>query len=378
MIHSIQIQNYRNLKDLKIPSLGQVNLITGKNNTGKTSFLEAVGVYIAEFDLSFISELLEDRGDELDLNILGKKHGREDIIKSYLNSLSSFFNSRKTSIDQDNLILIGQLEKESFDSNIVQNTALSIRFVTGFQETQSIDFKQQEIFESLDLYKNREDIDIGLQIRVGERGFIMSLSENFFMNSYFPNLYKERVFQFIRSGNFGRKEDDKHWDNITLTEKEKYVIEAIQIIEPTIERLAFISKSQRKRSPVVKLLDNKEVLPLKSMGDGINRILTIILAMVNVDNGYLLIDEFENGLHYTTQEKLWKVIFHLAKTLNIQVFATTHSRDCIASFEKVLNEPENQVSGNLIRLENKNGDIRQVEYNAEELQIAVNQNIETR
>ena len=65
------------------------------------------------------------------------------------------------------------------------------------------------------------------------------------------------------------------------------------------------------------------------MGDGINRILTIILAMVNCENGYLLIDEFENGLHYSVQEKLWEIIFYLAKRLNIQVFATTHSNDTI-------------------------------------------------
>jgi AAA15 family ATPase/GTPase len=71
------------------------------------------------------------------------------------------------------------------------------------------------------------------------------------------------------------------------------------------------------------------------MGDGMNRILTIILALVNSDNGCLLIDEFENGLHYTVQENLWRIIFHLSKELNIQVFATTHSEDCIKGFQSV-------------------------------------------
>ena len=68
------------------------------------------------------------------------------------------------------------------------------------------------------------------------------------------------------------------------------------------------------------------------MGDGINRILHIMLSMVNAQDGYLLIDEFENGLHYSVQEKVWKVIFTLAKSLNVQVFATTHSNDCIKTF----------------------------------------------
>ena len=114
------------------------------------------------------------------------------------------------------------------------------------------------------------------------------------------------------------------------------------------------------------------------MGDGINRILTIILALVNADNSFLLIDEFENGLHYTIQEQLWNIIFRLSKKLNVQVFATTHSEDCIEGFTKVLNYPDNGMGGKLIRLENNKGKIKQVEYNSRELQIAYEQNIETR
>ena len=114
------------------------------------------------------------------------------------------------------------------------------------------------------------------------------------------------------------------------------------------------------------------------MGDGINRILTIILALVNAENGFLLIDEFENGLHHTVQEQLWKIIFDLAGKLNVQIFATTHSEDCISGFASVLNKHNNLIEGKLIRLENRNGIIRQVEYDANELRIATVNNIETR
>jgi AAA15 family ATPase/GTPase len=114
------------------------------------------------------------------------------------------------------------------------------------------------------------------------------------------------------------------------------------------------------------------------MGDGINRVLTIILALVNADNGFLLIDEFENGLHYIVQEQLWKVIFNLAQKLNVQVFVTTHSEDCIAGFESILNSFNNTLEGKLIRLDNVNGTITQVEFNAQELKIASDQKIEIR
>lgn len=114
------------------------------------------------------------------------------------------------------------------------------------------------------------------------------------------------------------------------------------------------------------------------MGDGINRILTIILALVNSDNGFLLIDEFENGLHHSIQEKLWEIIFNLANKLNVQIFVTTHSEDCISGFENVLNSPQNTLDGKLIRLDNINGKVKQVEFSKEELKIATDQNIETR
>lgn len=113
------------------------------------------------------------------------------------------------------------------------------------------------------------------------------------------------------------------------------------------------------------------------MGDGINRILSIILAMVNCEGGVLLIDEFENGLHHTVQEQLWKVIFSLADQLDIQVFATTHSNDCIRVFEEVLNSSED-YTGKLIRLEREGTMIKTVDIDADELEILTQHNIEIR
>jgi AAA15 family ATPase/GTPase len=115
------------------------------------------------------------------------------------------------------------------------------------------------------------------------------------------------------------------------------------------------------------------------MGDGINHILSIILALVNCENGYLLIDEIDNGLHYSVQENLWRVIFDLAKKLNIQVFATTHSNDCINSFTEVLKEENNASIGGFYRMQKrKSGRIELVEYNSEELNSVSEHNIEIR
>ncbi len=63
MIDSISIKKYRNLDELKINSLAKVNLITGRNNTGKSTLLEAIALYATKCDLSVIIQLLEERGE---------------------------------------------------------------------------------------------------------------------------------------------------------------------------------------------------------------------------------------------------------------------------------------------------------------------------
>jgi AAA15 family ATPase/GTPase len=169
------------------------------------------------------------------------------------------------------------------------------------------------------------------------------------------------------------------WEKITLTEKEEYVIEALKIIEPNIEKIAFIGEQwSTQRHVTAKIKNNPKRVALKSMGDGINRVLSVALGLVNAENGYLLIDEFENGLHYSVQEKLWEVIFSLAQKLNVQVFATTHSDDCIKSFSTVTNSKNYKNLGQLIRLERVNDSIKVVEFHSDELRIANENDIDLR
>ena len=98
-------------------------------------------------------------------------------------------------------------------------------------------------------------------------------------------------------------------------------------------------------------------------------------------NGILLIDEFENGLHYSIQEKVWKLIFDLSEQLHIQVFATTHSWDCIESFAKVAKERKEE--GVLVRLERSSmigneGKIVAIEYDEDQLFTMTKANFEVR
>jgi AAA15 family ATPase/GTPase len=373
MINSIDIKNYRNLKELKLRSLGRVNLITGKNNTGKSTLLEAIAVFATKGDLSFIYQLLTDRGENY-----RPSEANKNYVEVNIRALSSLFNDRNVA----EIISIGEIEPTLFgEDNSIENSVF-FRFVNYFEElqkdNQGVFAGRRRIIIENDLDKHLGNYKIGLEIKVGNSSYILPLDEDRPFRLGFKGLISNERIEYIRTRNIDRDINGRLWDNITLTEKELYVIEALRIIEPSSEGIAFKEENSRERIAYIKLSNNNIVLPLRSMGDGINRILTIILALVNADSGYLLIDEFENGLHYTVQEKLWDIIFMLSRKLNVQVFVTTHSEDCISGFETILNKSIYSMDGKLIRLENNRGNIKQVEFDANELRIASENDIEIR
>ncbi len=377
MLNSLDIKNYRNLKELRINSLSRVNLITGKNNTGKSTILEAIAIYATKGDLNLIYQLLGERGENFRTT-----ESTKNSTESNIRTLSSLFTNRLVGFEKVDAISIGSIENTLVGEEKPSEKSVSLRFVKYLDEIQGdtrgiITTRKRTIIEN-EVDQQIDNFKVGIETRLGNSSFILPLDEDRLSRFGFRGLGGNENFQFIRTRNIDREINGKLWDNITLTDKEKYVIEALKIIEPSTERIAFIGENQRERTAVIKLSNTPTILPLRSMGDGINRILTIVLALINSDNGFLLIDEFENGLHYTVQEQLWNVIFNLAQKLDVQIFVTTHSEDCISSFQTILNSQNNQLDGKLIRLDNENGTIKQVEFNANELKIAHDQNIETR
>ena len=385
MINSFGIKNYRNLLNLQLNSLGRINLITGKNNTGKSSLLEAISIYINKADLNWIFSLLQERGEYY------KSNNNINPVETNLKSFSSLFFGRKVSFfEAVQAIQIGLLEDNlggvQFSSNsiylrIVKYVEEVIKQTDIENEERIITRRKKTILDEKE-ENSFADSQIGIEIKGADFYVIIpfDIEKSYRIINYHQNKSIDNI-QYIRTRNVESELNGRLWDNIALSPKEEYVIRALKIIEPNVERLTFINNNttvRQERIPVVKLKNEPNVIPLKCMGDGINRILTIILALINSDNGYLLIDEFENGLHYTVQEKLWNIIFDLANELKVQVFATTHSLDCIKSFEKTLNNQTIKNDNKLIRLDISKGVIKQVEYDAEELKIATNQDIETR
>lgn len=201
----------------------------------------------------------------------------------------------------------------------------------------------------------------------------------------YTNYSKEdtRACLFINCKSLSTELAQQIWADFSLTEKEEEILSALKIIDEQIDGFNFINTDGRI-VPLVKMarLVNGEAknirIPISELGDGLVHVLNIIIALLSCQNGVLLLDEAESGLHYTTQMKLWQLIFRLANQYNVQVFATTHSNDCIVSFARAAKERERQ-EGILIRIEKFDNNLETEVYDkVEDILYSVYNQIETR
>lgn len=170
------------------------------------------------------------------------------------------------------------------------------------------------------------------------------------------------------------------WDAIALRDVEQDIVKALTVISPDIQAISVIGggdeRATRTRTASAKSSRYGSPVPLRTFGDGVNRLFGIMLSLGNAGNGVCLIDEIENGLHYSVQTDILRTIFRLARDLNIQVFATSHSWDCVRAFQEAASEsPEDGV---LVRLSRKNDQIIPTLFTEKELEIVTRDQIEVR
>jgi predicted ATP-dependent endonuclease of OLD family len=168
------------------------------------------------------------------------------------------------------------------------------------------------------------------------------------------------------------------WDTIALTEDENTIVSALRSISPSIEKIVLVQtpNARNTRTLMAKLEEFPEPVPFKSLGEGVDHLLSISLALIRARNGIILVDEVENGIHYSVQASLWEMIFKQSKRWNIQVFATTHSWDCVEGFQIAASTL--QGSASLFRLERRGSDIDAVRFAPSEIEIARRESIEVR
>ena len=380
MLKSFQISNFRLFQHLQIRKLNRVNLIVGKNNAGKSTFLEAVALYASNASLSVLLDLIESRQENWVSEAKPQSH---NFTGNFIRHL--FFEHKLPPIGEQG-ILLGEVASESNlhigtaayqNKNDEEGTIRKVRISTNQLNLFDEESSNFEIF--LIAQENKKTRRIFRLDRYDKE-----MQRN---NNVISRLYQKQepefklIWQIVSTENMSNRKLAALWDLTSLTSLESEVISSLSLIDDRVTGVAFVEDISQKRSgenriPLVKLDGIDEPLPLKSMGDGMTRLFHIIVALVNAQNGLLLIDEFENGLHWSIQQKVWDIVFQLAEKLNVQVFATTHSRDCVRGFDSTWNKYSEL--GAFFRLDAKDARIGATEYTAETLTDAIDMDVEVR
>lgn len=369
VLPSLTVSGFRVFRHLDVARLGRVNLIVGKNNVGKSSVLEALRLYATRAHPAVLFDILESR-DELWVSGMGSQH-RESAAQGMI-AIEYLFHGYPALSAQIDPIRIGSL-------GLRENTlALSIHW---YQEERDDDGIVRRV--ELPDGTTTETMLPGMRIDSDDTKRVIRLDREsrHFRGRALPTQEDGYACVYVSSHRPDRLNPiGCLWDQIALTDGESDVIAGMQIITPAVQRLSLLGNKEsvgRDRTVMVKLDGCPRPLPLHTLGDGICHVFEMVLSLVNAKGGVLLIDEIENGLHYSVQTELWKTILCLAERLNVQVFATSHSWDCIEAFQAACHETQRE-DGALIRLSEHAGDIVATTFSSGELSIAARDQIEVR
>ncbi len=371
------IEGFGGIEKLRIPRLARVTLLAGKNGVGKTTALDAVRVYAARGNVSVIRDILDER-DEFSENIDEDGNDLLDADWSALFHGRNVAHARKARIGRDSQVLT--IEWIELNKDLAEKYDLLTEFLK-FDNPRiirsSMTGYESVVFSTiLSVHKkNRYNATRTVHGAPDKRDRI---------DQYHGQLKCEKLGPGLLSGfNMGA-----FWRNVALTDGEDRLIEALRIVlGEEVDRITVVagdppfrqatSGIRVYRRPLVRLKGHSKPVPLKSCGDGASRSFGVALAMANCADGFLLIDEAENGLHWSVQRDFWRMVLKTARENNVQVIATTHGYDSITGFAKAMGEAPEE-DGLLIRLEQEDGETRPIEYTKEELATVAEQRIEVR
>ncbi len=369
MLKSIKITGYRGFSEFEMSNLGRVNLLVGKNNSGKTSALEGLYLLASRGTPYSLWSVLWRRGERLaernpenypQTAVCHLFHGHEAPMGSKFS-----FSAQNDTPTRQLTFSIGGISDDKQRKEITRGgIPVPVRLGLHIKGT------PPSVIDVIPLSRaggmSSDTLDAGRR-----RPPSTSVDDD------------EMPTKFITTESVSSDDLVAVWDRITLTPYEERVHTAIRLLEPDIERIA----PQASRSPyyassdrggfLIKMKDVEVPIPIGSMGDGMWRIMAMAISLAQCKDGVLLVDEIDTGLHYSVMTDMWKMIYGAAAELNVQVFASTHSNDCVRSLaEFCFADSSAAQEVTLQRIEQ--GAKKSVPYSSKEIEISAAKDIEVR
>ena len=315
MFSSVKIENFKSFSHLSLNNLSHVNLFFGKNNCGKTSLLESIFILsgMANPELPLKCNQFRDLpGIKSTALFFHNLNTTKDISISSISTVPLF--ERQVSIHS---------QTKSVKDISSQNPANTYKSDTLPAEIDELSFSgtvktSSDITESVKTtlrireLKKSEKIQVSLSTKYKETMYCAYFSPRMSLATIVPSILK-----------------------IFSEKKEKLVLEALKNIDNRIKDFILVDNT------IMVDIGLEKRLPINLLGDGVRKFFTLAVAMFDCQNGVLLVDEIDNGLHFSTMEKFWSILLHTSKMFNVQLFATTHNIDSIKGLNRVLLQAEN-------------------------------------
>ena len=321
MIQRLQIEHFRGLRELDITTFKRVNLIAGANNVGKSALLEAI-FFALHTELHEATDWFPRMVRPAPQDEDSARNFWEWVFSDHDTSKPVHIRATGDGYEHDRWIVAkaqkaraGQTEVAAFDN---------------------------------------------FAIRTGDESNTVPPGITVFTNVGAPNPVREAI----------------DYNRVVLRRGgEERLLDLLRRMEP---RLTKIRALQVARSPYLYAdIGFPELIPVTQMGQGFSRLLSIYAEMVVADKGVILIDEVENGIHHGVLRDVWQGLNGLAQKEDVQLFATTHSWECIRAAHLHFAETL-EYDFALHRLDRTKDGVKLVTYDREMLESALQAELEVR
>jgi AAA15 family ATPase/GTPase len=320
-IENLSFSNFKCFEKINVDNIRRVNLIGGKNNIGKTSLMEGI-------------ELSVSSADSIDLSF----------------NIYEMMRRRQSNSDRSRYFELDFIFENSSEVELrLNDKKIKIAYSEMFSE-------EDEYQPSLKLTVNNDERNFAIDRLINRPHAIRK--ERY-------DSIKLKV-NFISSTTTDERELAILYGKLGDLNQEEFLNNSLKLFDENIISLK-LKPTERDVILKVALKDREYPVLLSSLGEGINRYIAILCGIWASKDGYLFIDEIENGIHFTNYQKLWKIIFEASDIANCQIFVTTHSKECIEIFNEVNQDDEgsylefyrNQKTGLIIA---KQKDYKQLDY----------------
>ena len=353
MLRKFSVRNFRCLRELDIEPLARVNLIVGQNNVGKTALLEALYLHF------------KPDTPEAPWNVNHSRGVRGNLADSW-QELVWLFYAKQTAASIE---LISKNSQE-------KNNALRIRLVEPEERLlvpTETDGAEQTNVDMLAAVAQSNVLKLEYTDHTGKDCTSQAhLVPGGISSSSFNNPPSSNVALVLKNPRFS-EEHAQRYSALVEAGREEELLPSLQALDPRIRRLELLYPANK---PML-YVDIGQLIPLLYMGEGLGYVLSWQLAVMTAKDGTVLIDEFENGLHYSAQVDAWKAVGAAARQSNVQVFATTHSWECVLAAHRAFAESD-EDDFRLHRLERRDGEVVALTYDQEQLDTAIDSNLEVR